>query len=410
MNQILQAKSDYRSTKTSSYSRLLFGESRLPAKPISSPDQISILVPTRERVQKLAFFLSSLERTIAKMDLTDVWIYVDEDDQETLSFLNTNLAKCFSFSVNAIVGPRTISQAEMVHALWQESTSNAGIFISATDDSQYISKNWDDKLRAIFNMYPDRLALVYPEDPVTPGLATIPILSAEWLNLTGRFFTEYFPFWFEDVWLDEVAQMIGRKVKAPMAVEPQGGKGTTPRMHNLPFWQFFFLNTADERLDMASALRKALLPETSSAFKLAEETAAKMSKNFVAAHTYTVEQLIQSEAAYADPRKMANPKSMALYQVLESHAVNHLWFKFESAYSSKDYTKALGLLETLKLANQRSNDIAYLSATCLSCLGDNSAAEAILNTELSRNPNDLKCKELLAQLNLNQGLQNSQST
>jgi len=342
--------------------RLVLGESRLPSKPISDPDLITVMIPTRNRVNTLQVFLDSLGKTTAQKDKVVVWLYVDEDDTASLEFLESVWVKSQPLRTNYLIGPQTISMSEMNHHLWQGSTHNSGIYLCATDDSMYITEGWDEIVRQAFNEYSDRLVLVYPDDPVTPGLATIPILSAEWLNLVGHFSTEYFPFWYDDMWNDEIAQMIGRRVQIPMKVQPQGGKGLTPRMHNLPFWQNFYLCTIDERLASARELRKSICREGTREFEEGEKNAQIMAEKFVMKHTYSVDHLKIAEPKYSDPIKMANPRAQTLYAIIEAQAVAHLWIKYQDRSLRGDFRGARDVLNALDLAHQKSPSLETIRA------------------------------------------------
>jgi hypothetical protein len=342
--------------------KMILGEDRLPAKPISDKNHITVMLPTRNRVSTLQVFLDSVSTTVTNKDKVDVWIYVDEDDSATQDFLQSAWVRSQPVKINYFLGPQTIAMAEMNHNLWQASTSNAGSYLCATDDYVNLTPGWDEIVRAAFNKYPDRLVLVYPDDPSTPELATVPILSAEWINLTGHFHTEYFPFWFDDMWIDEIAQMIDRKVQIPMQVAPQGGKGRTPRMHNLPFWQNFYVCTSDERLASARELRVALYREGSPEFIEGEERAKSMAQKFVMKNTYTEEHLKLAEPQYSDPSKMATPRAKTLYAIIEAQAVAHLWIKYQDRVIRRDYAGARNILNALDLAEQKTPALDFVRA------------------------------------------------
>ena len=127
---------------------------------------------------------------------------------------------------------------ERLNKLREISNRNAGIYMAIADDYIFITKNWDNNLRKAINSFPDRIVLAFPEDPIAePNQITHMWVSTEWTNILGRYISEYFPFWYDDVWYDQVAQMIQRKVKLDIEVIPQGDKGKTQGMRNLLFWE-----------------------------------------------------------------------------------------------------------------------------------------------------------------------------
>ena len=72
------------------------------------------------------------------------------------------------------------------------------------------------------------------------GAITIMVATAEWVNQVGHFIVPYFPYWYGNKWLQQIADMVDRKYGVPVGISPMDElKGKTRRLRDLPFWTFF---------------------------------------------------------------------------------------------------------------------------------------------------------------------------
>jgi len=231
-------------------------------KPIDNPQHISILFPTRNRTHYLDNLFDSLEQNTGKKELVDLWIYVDHDDRATIDYLESGIKEKYTFAIHYVVGDRTVSQGEMSNILREKCTSNPGIYGIGGDKLLYITPEWDKLVREEFNKYPDRIAFVSVIDSHHgKHFGAYGFLSAQWLNQTGQFLNEDFPAWGGDLWINQVASIIGRNIQLDIEIGLQGGKGTTARLRNWLFWKRFFNDTLMERVEEAESLRRVIYPE-----------------------------------------------------------------------------------------------------------------------------------------------------
>lgn len=328
-------------------------------KPIDNPQHISVLISTRGRPESLKNVFDSLEETTRDKNSLDVWVYVDDDDVVTRKCIGGDLFGNYGFEINWVLGKRTGTMGEMFNTLREKCTTNPGIYMPAPDDYLFVTEHWDHIVREAFNSYPDRIVLAYPEDPITaPHQVTFAIVSAEWTNVLGRCLTEHFPFWFDDSWLDQVAQMIQRKVKLDMRMEPPGGYGKTHRMRNLLFWQKFFRNTLDDRIQDAKLLLKAIYAENSYDYGKSVEAAIKLAESFEAkAKKVRFEDIINMERTFSAVPKNSKPDEA--YLLAEARAVNHLWKKVDPLIKQGHITKVLGILDNILCAHRYLKNVQY---------------------------------------------------
>jgi hypothetical protein len=222
-------------------------------KLVDDVDRINILMLTRGRPDKAVRAIKSLDDLAEVKNKIELWIYIDNDDIPTLDLMNSGWDKGIGIGINWHVSSRPITHGAAFTELWNIS-SNAGIYMGFGDDYVIQTSNWDVAVRETFSNVPDdRIAIGYLFDPLMPkGGITFMVETAEWINLVGHFVVPYFPYWFGDIWLQQIAEMVERKYAIPVNVSPlEGEKGKTLRLWDLPFWTYFFNILLAERVETA---------------------------------------------------------------------------------------------------------------------------------------------------------------
>jgi hypothetical protein len=135
--------------------------------------------------------------------MPDVCIYVDDDDPESAAVAKEVGIKC-------VQGPQhTLSQC------YNEAGAMAAgtILMFAGDDYIFREKDWDLKVIAAFERYPDRIAFVHGYDGnVGPLFGTCGFIHRKWINAVGYFVPPYFTSWCIDGWINYIAEALGRRV------------------------------------------------------------------------------------------------------------------------------------------------------------------------------------------------------
>jgi hypothetical protein len=136
----------------------------------------------------------------------EVLAYVDLDDLYLTEYEQLD-------GVRLVTGPRIVL-SECWNQLAQ--VAQGDILGMASDDIRYRTPGWDQKVRDAFDRYPDRIAFVYGRDGFADRrMGTHGFLSREWVNTVGYFTWGEFPADYADTWLNEIANMIGRRVYIP---------------------------------------------------------------------------------------------------------------------------------------------------------------------------------------------------
>ena len=227
------------------------------------PVKIAVLIPSRGRPERLAKVVLALKRLESGLNAVTYVIGADADDHQTIA-ASMDLWRA-GLPVLPTVGPRSPSLGAIANRLAVKCP--ADVYTPLCDDTVVQTTGWDKKI-----------AQAWRDDPngvwwwsCVSG-ATCAIVSENWRAASGRLFTDYFPFWYDDIWLVEVQRYVtgrvGDRLDAWIADEAPG----TTRMRDLPFWDDFFWSRRDERLAEAARIAGILgLPPVSDADALSLE-------------------------------------------------------------------------------------------------------------------------------------------
>jgi hypothetical protein len=182
----------------------------------NKPELISILVPSRGRARQFTDMVRSVGTTATHSRRVEIVSYHDSDDPEL--DLYPNFALYPFYDHEPIIGPQIV-----LSQMWNEcyQRSHGEIFMHCGDDVIFRTPGWDQIVRNTFREYPDKIVLVHGDDvsPNTDALATHGFLHRRWVEQVGYFVPPLFSSDWNDVWLTEVADMIGRRVKVPIVTE-----------------------------------------------------------------------------------------------------------------------------------------------------------------------------------------------
>lgn len=179
-------------------------------------------------------------------------VIVDDDDYVTLEQLeHWEKSGFLPSNVRKFVGARTKTVNARVNEAVKECPGD--IYSQIVDDCFPLTQHWD----AIFHAAKDLPAFCWQERN-DPENATFLIISEKWRQATGRFYPEYFPFWFADTWLAEVYRLaFGEPIAVIQQLCMGGKRGVTQGMRDVAFWFKFFACTRNERIVEAFLLSSA---------------------------------------------------------------------------------------------------------------------------------------------------------
>ncbi len=174
---------------------------------------ISILLPTRGRPDNLKRMAESAYATADAPDDIEIVAVVDDDD-----YSYDSLGPLYQ-DIVIIKVPRTI-----LSKYWNIAYEHANgpIYMHCGDDIVFQTDGWDTKVKEEFAKYPDKIVLVYGDDGdpnKEKNFGTHSFIHKNWVDAVGYFVPPYFSSDFNDTWLNEVADSIGRKVKIDILTE-----------------------------------------------------------------------------------------------------------------------------------------------------------------------------------------------
>jgi hypothetical protein len=160
----------------------------------------------------------------------EVVFYVDLDDPDSIA---TAVELGMSGTVRHVAGERIV-----LSDMWNAAAAQAGhdVLMMCGDDIVFRTKGWDTAVLAAFDKVPDRIALVYGNDLLQhQRLATHPFIHRRWYEAVGYLVPNGFSCDWCDMWLNEVAIELGRRVYLPDVVtehvHPVAGKARLDDNH-----------------------------------------------------------------------------------------------------------------------------------------------------------------------------------
>lgn len=210
--------------------------------------RITVVIPSRNRPVMLADALGSLHaRASGKHDVLYV-VGCDDDDPTTFALVNQIKAR--GVPVKAHSGPRMSSLGALVNEMCAANPADA--YCPLCDDVMATSMDWDEAIHAAWLKRRDGLWWWRTKE------SHYVVVSEKWRAASGRIFTSYFPFWWDDVWLIQLWMYVTGKPRKYIEAWLDDAAPATTRMRDLEFWTEFYWSRAAERREEATRIRRAL--------------------------------------------------------------------------------------------------------------------------------------------------------
>jgi hypothetical protein len=213
---------------------------------------ISVLLPSRGRPEGVVRLWDSLvAKTSGEWEMI---VRLDDDDASPYPPLT---------DVRYLRGPRGVL-SDLWNDAWRQAQGN--IFALCADDVIYRTQGWD---RIVGDAFPaDGIAYVHGDDLGGKGqtLGTLGFLHRNWTDAVGTFTPPYFVCDYADLWLNEIADNLGRRVFVPIVTEhmhPAFGKAPVDQTHRERIARSggidaVWATTAEDRLRQTETLRAVM--------------------------------------------------------------------------------------------------------------------------------------------------------
>jgi hypothetical protein len=235
--------------------------------------KISLLLPTRGRPLFMQRVVESAIETAKHPEDLQFIFYIDIDDElsqaKVEELATTYNGSCWQEDHCTI--KYTVGERIVLSKMWNEvyKLADADIVMHCGDDIIFRTLAWDVTVRNKFDEYPDKIAFVHGFDGLQhQSFGTHGFLHRNWVTTVGYFVPPYFSSDYNDTWLNNVADMIGRNCYVEIYTEhmhPGAGK-------------HFYDQTHQDRLkrhfeDNVQGMYEAKLPE--------RQADAEKLKNFI---------------------------------------------------------------------------------------------------------------------------------
>jgi hypothetical protein len=173
---------------------------------------ISLLLPSRKRPKIFKRMAESAWANVSDFGDLEIVARFDEDDLESAEAAR----KC---DAKVIVGPRL----RKMTIYWNEcfDVCSGDIVCQANDDMVFTTNHWNFFLEDAFEKISDKIMLCHGSDSFGHGSNFGPhaFVSRRWVETLGYFIPPYFSSDFGDAWINELANMIGRRRYLPFNIE-----------------------------------------------------------------------------------------------------------------------------------------------------------------------------------------------
>jgi hypothetical protein len=173
---------------------------------------------------------------------TCLYVIVDDDDPQTIEAVQKNQIQIPGGNRTTpplflVPRPRPDTIAEKWNAV-TELCPDADVYLVAADDDPYITPGYDTKILDAASRFPDGIGVVYGHlaNASFPGVMAP---TRGFVDKLGYLFPPFFPYWFVDHWVDDVARLIDRVSFADVRTD-QSKAGVTQEMREPAWWATWF--------------------------------------------------------------------------------------------------------------------------------------------------------------------------
>lgn len=210
--------------------------------------RITVALPSRNRPVMLADAIGSLHARASGRHEIRYVVGCDDDDPNTAALVEMIAAR--GLPVKAHCGPRMSSLGGLVNEITE--ANPADVYCPLCDDVMVATVDWDEAIHAAWLKRRDGVWFWRTKK------SHYCIVSEKWRAAAGRIFTDYFPFWWDDLWLIQLWMYVTGKPRQYIDAWLDDGAPATTRMRDLEFWTEFFWSRADERRMEAARIRQKL--------------------------------------------------------------------------------------------------------------------------------------------------------
>jgi len=169
--------------------------------------KIAVIIPTRERIDRLNKVVQSILHTTQVHGTVKIYVGLDQNDPQ----YNRYLKYCSEYKLlPSVFEPRAnvpvIMQSIGEYAL----EDGADLLIIASDDVVFQTPSWDMFVRDYYRDVPDKLLVGYFNNGADREMCEHFVVSKEWVKALGYFVPTFFNHFYVDTWISDIAERNGR--------------------------------------------------------------------------------------------------------------------------------------------------------------------------------------------------------
>lgn len=208
---------------------------------------LTIALATRGRPELLRQTLNKTLRNIHQRT-TKLVVLSDYDDETMARFGVDDLRVSVSREVREDSLGEKFNRAIKI--------APADVYTYMVDYAPHVTPGFDTKILEAAKLFPDGIGCVYGH-MANMSFPYMQAVTQKWVDLAGGMFPGYFPYWFVDHWLDDLARMTDRYAACDVQVDVSARPGT--QEHREPgFWGTFYDAMRSERHDQANRIIDAM--------------------------------------------------------------------------------------------------------------------------------------------------------
>jgi hypothetical protein len=213
--------------------------------------KLSVVITTRNRTHLLVPTVRATVKN-ARNPNTTVTVMVDEDDRQTVQA--TPQLQRMGARVITVPRPKSFGTKFNLGV----AAESADVYVALVDYAPFLTEGFDQKILDASTMYPDGYAVMMN----WLCNLTFPTLNAVTHKLVEKMsgiYPEFFPYWFVDHHLLDVARMIDRIVFVDVQIDrsarkEEPGRPWTTNKRETWFWALLFDVMAEERKAQAQSI------------------------------------------------------------------------------------------------------------------------------------------------------------
>lgn len=194
---------------------------------------LSIILAARGRPELLRRTIAVTTANIREPD-TKFIIALDDDDHDTIA-----AARFFEPLVpylHVSVEPREDTLGAKFNRVL--TAAPADTYLAMVDYAPHVTVGFDTRINEAAALFPDGIGVVY-NHMANLSFPQINAVTRGLVERMGYLYPPYFPYWFIDHWLDDIARLIGRIAVADVWIDTSQRPGTMDR-RDVAFWATFY--------------------------------------------------------------------------------------------------------------------------------------------------------------------------